>query len=559
MLLDRLGRSQSVTRIVVATTDDPADDAIEEFCEGWGVPTFRGSEDDVLGRFVGAAAMTGAGVIVRVTADCPFLEPTEVDRLVGEFTRAARSEDPFDYVTNQRGEERVIPRGLDVEVMSRAALERAGREASDAGDREHVTPYLYRVQGRFRTRYSPPSNMDLGHLRLTVDTPEDLALVLAIVRELGSDASLESIAALLRKRPDLVGLNSATIQRGLDSEGQRRRKRIAGGRLIGRADACPTTGSGHVARVFSLLAAWRELGGCADLASRSLSPFWKDKCDRAGIDVVGAPGSLDEWDVAGAAAVVVDGYGFNDAEIENLSRRVTTIRINDFAEGPVLADVDVDPNLSGTKRAGVLAGPDFALFRPEFRRPPAFAPDAGRRIVVSLGSSDPLRVTVPIARALMGHVHDGVEVLVVIGPGVDPADVEDLERLSIADRRLVVARDVTDMPSVFRTARVAVIAAGTTTLECLTLGVVPIALQVVENQRPVGTGLEQSGAGIDLGWHEDCDFDDMAKKVDSLLTDEERIAMMAARGRSLVDGRGVWRIIDAALTKIETRQSQTAH
>lgn len=159
-LLDRLERCTALDGVVVAipTGDEPLLGYLKEH----GVDIFEGSEEDVLERYVGAAHEAGADVVVRITSDCPLIDPVVVDRVVGFFLAG-----DFDYASNTL--ERGFPRGLDVEVMSRAALERAHREAKGADEREHVTLYLYRHPEQFR----------LGSFerRLTVDTMEDFVRV----------------------------------------------------------------------------------------------------------------------------------------------------------------------------------------------------------------------------------------------------------------------------------------------------------------------------------------------------------------------------------------------
>ena len=159
-MLDRLDRCKLLDQVVVATPDE--DRELIDYVEGRGEAVYQGHESDVLSRYLGAAREHEAEVVVRLTADCPLIDPVLVDRVVEFFLTGS-----FDYASNTL--ERGFPRGMDVEVVSIEALERADLETSDPEEREHVTLYLYRHPDRFRT----------GHfeLRLTVDTPADFALV----------------------------------------------------------------------------------------------------------------------------------------------------------------------------------------------------------------------------------------------------------------------------------------------------------------------------------------------------------------------------------------------
>lgn len=178
-VVDRVRRSRLVTEVVVACTDRHEDDPIAAWAAGSGVTLFRGSEDDVLGRFVGAANRAGADVIIRVTADCPLIDPEVLDRAIEELTDHPGT----DYASNVI--ERSYPRGLDVEVFTREALARMDRLGRSAAAREHVTvPVRLERPDAFTVR-NVRHAVDDSDLRWTVDTPEDLEWVRLVYRALG--------------------------------------------------------------------------------------------------------------------------------------------------------------------------------------------------------------------------------------------------------------------------------------------------------------------------------------------------------------------------------------
>lgn len=168
--IERLRRCETLSRLVVATSDDPSDDVLAAFLGDIGVEIHRGPLADVLGRYVGAIEALGvSGQVVRLTADCPLADPGVIDDCVRLQAKLG-----VDYCSN--GRNRTYPRGLDVEVFNAEDLLTAGREATDPYDREHVTPYLYRSGARF-TQGELVQARDESALRWTVDTPEDYAFV----------------------------------------------------------------------------------------------------------------------------------------------------------------------------------------------------------------------------------------------------------------------------------------------------------------------------------------------------------------------------------------------
>jgi spore coat polysaccharide biosynthesis protein SpsF len=207
--LERLARARTPHETVIATTTLPRDTPVAELAARVGVACFRGDERDVLARFAGAAARHAADVVVRVTADCPLLDPDVLDRCVGTLLEGDRLE----YVANVFP--RTYPRGLDVEALTRETLAIADREAHEPLDREHVTRYVWQRPHRFRLA-NVADTADHSHLRWTVDAPEDLALVRAIYADLYPRDPAFGYAAALRhaaEHPALHATNAAVEQK----------------------------------------------------------------------------------------------------------------------------------------------------------------------------------------------------------------------------------------------------------------------------------------------------------------------------------------------------------
>ncbi len=201
--IERLSRAPSLTRIVVATSDQASDDPLAHAMQAAGVPVFRGPLDDVLGRFVGALDAFGpADIAARLTADCPLADPELI-----EATVALREATGADYAANA-GERRTFPKGLDVEVFRGAALRAAAAETRDPYDREHVTPFLYRRPERFALAFHHQA-VDEGEVRWTVDRPDDLEFVRAVYEALYPEDpafTSDDVRAFVRSRPDLTYL-----------------------------------------------------------------------------------------------------------------------------------------------------------------------------------------------------------------------------------------------------------------------------------------------------------------------------------------------------------------
>ncbi|RPJ02417.1 MAG: acylneuraminate cytidylyltransferase [Chloroflexi bacterium] len=235
-VVERVRRAKKVASVVVATTVDPSDDGIEALCAGRGYACFRGSLYDVLDRYYQASRRFEAGVIVRITADCPVIDPAVIDLTVsaylGELPAGGPSSlDPYDFAANRLPPpwKRTYPIGLDTEVCSFAALERAWKEAGETHQREHVMPYLYEKStvvewpsGRILEATPPEKGgrgfrvllvnheRDYGSLRWTVDTPADLDLIRQVYLrfEGHDDFSWTDLLALFEREPALAQINA---------------------------------------------------------------------------------------------------------------------------------------------------------------------------------------------------------------------------------------------------------------------------------------------------------------------------------------------------------------
>lgn len=212
LMIERLKRVKKAAAIMVATTVDPSCDVIEALAHELGVGCFRGSEDDVLDRVLQAARAAQADLIVETTGDCPLLDPAVIDRMIDEFLRG-----DFDYVANVLRP--TWPRGMDVQVFPRAVLERVAQLTNDPADREHVSLYIYEHPEIFRL-HNVESGLpaEAADLRLTVDTPEDFALVTRIYEALYASNphfGMPEILELFERYPEWRDINRTIQQKAV--------------------------------------------------------------------------------------------------------------------------------------------------------------------------------------------------------------------------------------------------------------------------------------------------------------------------------------------------------
>ncbi len=212
LMVERLKRARTIDQVVVATTDQSSDDGIVELAQRLKVGVFRGNEDDVLGRVLGAARAYEADVIVETTGDCPLHDPAIIDKVVADFRLGGA-----DFVSNVL--KYTTPRGTDVRVFTTNALDEINRVSNDPADHEHVSLYFWEHPEKYTLRdvltNFPP---EVASLRLTVDTVEDFELVRQVYEELypvKPEFTISDILDLFKRRPDLPLINQEIQQKNI--------------------------------------------------------------------------------------------------------------------------------------------------------------------------------------------------------------------------------------------------------------------------------------------------------------------------------------------------------
>ncbi len=202
-MIERVRRAKTIDKIIIATTTNSGDEKVVSLAKKLGLAIYRGSENDVLDRYYQAAKKFKSDIIVRLTGDCPLIDPFILDKVVSFFKK-----NKFDYASNTHPP--TFPDGMDVEVFSFKALEKAWREAKLSSEREHVTPYIIKRPRKFRIA-NVENTEDLSRLRLTVDEPEDLSMVSKLAeffsRQNKKDFGLREIVDLWHENPSLFKSN----------------------------------------------------------------------------------------------------------------------------------------------------------------------------------------------------------------------------------------------------------------------------------------------------------------------------------------------------------------
>lgn len=206
-VIDRVIKSKEVDEIVIATTDRLEDEAIVKEAIRLGVKFYRGSEDDVLGRYYNAAKENNAAIVIRITSDCPLIDPIIMDNMIKVY-----KSNSCDYISNTIS--RTYPRGLDCEVFSFQVLEQAFNNTTENYQREHVTPYIYENKQLFDIKQYLDEE-DNSDLRCTLDTQEDYEVITKTLELVQTNYTYSDLLHVLRSNPDIIEINSKIVQKDM--------------------------------------------------------------------------------------------------------------------------------------------------------------------------------------------------------------------------------------------------------------------------------------------------------------------------------------------------------
>lgn len=209
-VIDRVSQCKNIDDIIIATTNLEKDDLIVKEVEKIGCKYFRGSEDNVLDRYYEAATLNKSDIIIRITSDCPLIDPKVVDEMIEFYIN-----NNYEMVTNACADssKRTYPRGLDTEVFSYKVLKEAKENAKESYQLEHVTPYIYENTTKI---FYYKNNIDYSKYRFTLDTKEDLKLIKEIYRNLyfgENNFYLKEVIEVMENNPDLYFINNGIKQK----------------------------------------------------------------------------------------------------------------------------------------------------------------------------------------------------------------------------------------------------------------------------------------------------------------------------------------------------------
>ncbi|HUO94236.1 MAG TPA: NTP transferase domain-containing protein [Rhizomicrobium sp.] len=557
-IVHRLRRSQFIEQIAIATSNNPLDDAIVEFGRENNVAVVRGPEDNVLARFARAAELLDADIIVRVSADAPFVDADFIDHLIEHLI-----EQNGDYVLLEEG---AITGHEGVDPFSRRGLDKLMMDASaDPVAREHVTGY-FKLHPDFVRIARAPAYPPLAHEggRLTIDTPDDLAFAEALHERMAAkagEASLADLLLLLEREPSLREMNAHVRQKPIVS---------IGGLALIRCDGGGRFGYGHVKRMVALARALRDREGLGSIFAVNGTEDALQPILRAGFEATLIDGTKDMEElgaiIGGRAPdmlILDQREGLGRAEFAELGRRVSlTAVIDDASPRRLAADYAYYPPVPQAERldwadssCARRIGWQWAILGQN--KPAAAWPNASGRatLLVTMGGSDPNGLTIKCARAL-SELGPTFRARFVIGPGV--ANRSQLARTIVSLASNFETLEGADgLATEFASCDAALAAFGVTAYELAAYGVPALYLCLDQDHVLSATAFEAAGVGHSLGLASEVSEEEIARAASDLLNDPVRRKDMRMAGLSTVDGEGAARVAADLSYQLNARRTPT--
>jgi glutamate-1-semialdehyde 2,1-aminomutase/spore coat polysaccharide biosynthesis protein SpsF len=559
----------SIDAVVIATTDREEDGAIVAAAERAGALVHRGSSEDVLSRYAGAAKRSDADVVLRLTSDCPLIDPGICERVI-----RLRAETGADYASNNMP--RLYPHGLDCEVFTREVLDRADRTATAGYDREHVTPWLRRSADLTRAGVIGPG-WPAVQQRWTLDFPEDYDFFAALFPLLPQDriAGMDEVLGILAAHPEIVAINA---HRRVGGPGA---KPTSAPAAVFRFEADKKTGFGHAMRCNAFAILLDQLGWRVFWAvSEPTAAFLKESTPPGAIIDVTRGAAAEQ-----AAAIfrgcggscellVVDHYGAT-LELENAMAHAgaTVCVFDDLVEAQSDADLIVNPapdiaaeayRAIARPESRFLLGPQNAILRMQFAasRARVAARIAARRgierLLVAFGGTDPVNGTGIALTAL--EATDIPRIDVMLGAKAAHLDAVRAQAARMGER-VNLMLDVAEVAETMALADLVIGAPGTGTWERACLGLPSLLVGIADNQKINAETVAAHGAALVCGFlttdPEDKVVAGLRTNLDRLRQDPALYQRMHEAALALCDGRGALRLA-AAVTPAARLKEGTA-
>lgn len=582
-IYDRASKCRYVDKVIVATSVDPSDDPLSEFCLKNAINLYRGSLDNVLSRFTEILAKESYPYFVRITGDCPLIHPEFIDNQI-----LALKEFAADMVWCEYSSSVLEGQG----AHSARSLFYIQENSEDERDQEHVgSPYYVSHPEEFKiVKMSLPEEFLVSHLRLTVDEEKDYQLFSKIYDALWTDKGwVDLIKAVewLRMHPEIASINKEVSHKKLNIENQEKRKGWRELPKVGkwtynrqkkqvnilfRCDGSHEIGMGHVVRCLALADELQENHRCNIHFAMRKSELGINKVKESYPVLESNEKAFDyaNWlkdcvKNTNAHILILDVRdGLTRQDLKQIKKKtgIKVVDIDDPEDKRLEADLAFYPPVPQVKRidwtgfTGELhVGWEWVILRKQFSTTPCPLPHAHctkiPRILVTMGGSDPQGMTLKVVKALE-TLDEDFEAVVILGAGFqDKKELGNL--LSDCKHRFDVRENVQNMAELMAQSDLAVASFGVTAYELAAMGVPAIYLCLTEDHAESASAFVEAGMAISLGVFAHLSAEMITGRISAILSDKSLLSKLTDNARKYIDGQGVARISRLMVERLAAR------
>lgn len=550
--------SKYVEDVIIATTNSKSDKKIVNFCKNHNIKYFCGSETNVLDRYYKCALKFSCEPVVRISSDCPFIDPQVIDKIISKFLKNS-----FDYVSNNfkktsdNNENSLcnFPQGMVVEVSNFKTLKNAWKEAKKPSELEHVFPYVQFNPKRFKIENVINKN-NLSHIRCTVDSPNDLKFIKKIWNRLPNSKTIiqiKDIVSIIDKEPNLIKINNQipfdqgykkSLQKDIKFDILKSKEKIQNFKFLFIVDGNHKIGLGHVYRSINLsneilknnheILILTKDKIAKKIISKNQPCILYSKLNDKKIKFI-----LESFN---PDLIILDKLEEKLHNIKFLKKYSKILAIDYIGKNYELIDYGINFLYPSSKIKNSFSGFEYSILKKEFSKGKKFTPKKSVKSIIILQGGSDTYCFIPKIILALNCINSSFKITVVTGASFE-CNMTLKKALLKNTKPIQILHNVSNMHDVMKNHDLAITAAGNTLLELACIGVPSVIVCGERFEIETAKIMERYHFGINLGFGKNVSIKKISHEVNNLILNYNLRLSMSSNGKKLVDGNGSKRIV----------------
>ena len=556
-VIDQVSASKFVDEVIISTTKYTIDKPIIEFCKNNSIKYFQGSNEDVLDRYYQTAKKFQCDTIVRISSDCPLIDPDVIDKAVSKFLSNS-----YDYVSNNiekklglwRNSLCNFPQGMVVEVSSFESLKKTWLEAKKLSEREHVFPYIQFNPKKFKIS-TIRNNHNLSHIRCTIDYIQDLDFLNNLIQKLPKDKKIikiKDIELTIKKYPSLIKINNfiefdegykKSVQKDIEFNSSKIKKKSKNLKFLFIVEGNHKIGLGHVYRTINLsneilknnhqvLILTKDKVAKKIISKNHTCKIYSKLNDKKNLSLLKS---------FKPDLIILDKLQEQSHEIKFLKKYGKILSIDYTGRNYELIDYGIN-FLYPSKIKHSFSGFEYSILKKEFSEGGKYIPKKSVKSILILQGASDTHCFIPKIIMALNRINFSFKITVVTGSTFECGKT--LKKILLKNsKEIKILHDISNMQDVMKNHDLAVTAAGITIFELACIGVPSIIVCSERFEIKTAEIMEKNHFGINLGFGKDVSIKKISDEINDLILNYDLRVKMNLNGKKLVDGKGSKRVV----------------